>query len=182
MPSTSVWMPSTSVGMMDDDMMMAYDGKKQLVSPSQQNKAKAGERAGDANATGCAKCLGTGCLDCSEQKHVAHWRRIEDEDRGLDPLRYVEPIAQPQPWQHVRYYDTLQEPSQKCAAMAVGILDALQTEGVKHHLRPDLLMEERHNSRRQIGVSCGFWVLHYIEEEVRRFRGEGSFSTIKRFA
>ena len=76
----------------------------------------------------------------------------------------------------VRYYDTLQDPSQECATLAVGILDALQTVGVSHHLSPERLAQERHNSRRQEGVSCGFWVLHYIEEELRRFRGEGVFS------
>ena len=63
-----------------------------------------------------------------------------------------------------------------CAALAVSLLDALQTEGVKHHLRPDLLAQERHNSNTQKGCSCGFWVLHYIEEELRRFRGEGRFT------
>ena len=156
--------------------LLALQRQKQLVSPSHQNAAKTDERAGDAKATGCAKCQGGGCIDCTQEKNCSHWLRIADEDRCLDPVKHMKPIAQPQPWQHVRYYDTLPEPSMKCAALAVSILDALQTEGVKHHLRPDLLAQERHNSSIQSGVSCGFWVLHYIEEELRRFRGEGCFT------
>ena len=113
---------------------------------------------------------------CDGTKAIAHCLRVADEDSKLDPLKNLQPIAHPQPWSAVRYYDTLREPSQQCATLAVGILDALQLVGVQHHLRPDLLAQERHNSRIQEGVSCGFWVLHYIEEELRRFRGEGCFS------
>ena len=76
----------------------------------------------------------------------------------------------------VRYYDTLASPSLDNARLAVGILDALQTVDMFHHLQADLLVPERYNSRLQSGVSCGFWVLHYIEEELRRFRGEGCCS------
>ena len=31
----------------------------------------------------------------------------------------------------------------------------------------------RHNEARQIGVDCGFHVMHFIEEEVREYAGEG---------
>ena len=60
--------------------------------------------------------------------------------------------------------------------MAVALLDALQRVGVAHHLSPKVLCEQRHNTRKQEGLTCGFWVLHYVEEELRRKRGEGEFS------
>ena len=31
----------------------------------------------------------------------------------------------------------------------------------------------RHNENRQIGAECGFHVMHFIEEEVREYAGEG---------
>jgi hypothetical protein len=156
--------------------LLVVQRHRQLPSPSQQHEVKKAETAEGANEICCEKCKGGGCLHCNQTKAISHWNRVADEDRCLDPIKNLQPIAQPQPWTHVRYYDTLREPSEKCAALAVGILDALQTAGVNHHLRPDLLARERHNSRIQQGVSCGFWVLHYIEEELRRFRGEGRFS------
>ena len=76
----------------------------------------------------------------------------------------------------VSYYDTLQKPSKASDELAVCLLDALQSVGVHHHLNADLLAEERRNYRRQEGCSCGFWILHYIEEEIRCFGGEGKFS------
>ena len=107
---------------------------------------------------------------------MAHWSRIAEEDHCLDPIGQRSPIDQPQPWAAVRYYDTLSKPSLNNARLAVAILDALQTVDMFHHLQADVLVQERHNSRLQTGVSCGFWVLHYIEEELRRFRGEGCWS------
>jgi hypothetical protein len=156
--------------------LLVLERQQQLPSPSQQNPAKTAETDENANENGCEKCRGAGCFHCNEAKAISHWTRVADESGCLDPIKNLQPIAQPQPWSDVRYYDTLREPSQKCATLAVGILDALQTVGVNHHLRPDLLAKERHNSRIQQGVSCGFWVLHYIEEELRRFGGEGRFS------
>ena len=118
----------------------------------------------------CSKCVGAGCMACDGAKAVAHWSRIAEEDRCLDPIGQGSPIDQPQPWAAVRYYDTLASPSLDNARLAVGILDALQTVDMFHHLQADLLVQERYNSRLQSGVPCGFCVLHYIEEELRRFR------------
>ena len=161
--------------------LLVLEREQQLPSPSKQDLPKTDEIAEDAKQYGCEKCRGTdqngaGCLDCNEVKTIAHWTRITNEDRGLNPKKELQPIELPQPWVAIRYYDTLQHPSQECAALAISILDALQPVGVRHHLSPERLAQERHNSRRQEGVSCGFWVLHYIEEELRRFRGEGVFS------
>ena len=36
--------------------------------------------------------------------------------------------------------------------------------------------EARANKRRQEGCDCGYWVLHYMEDEARRKRGEGAFT------
>ena len=115
-------------------------------------------------------------MECDEAKAVAHWSRIVEEDRCLDPIGQGSPIDQPQPWAVVRYHDTLASPSLDNARLAVAILDALQTFDMFHHLQADVLVQERHNRRLQEGQTCGFWVLHYVEEELRRFSGEGCWS------
>ena len=80
------------------------------------------------------------------------------------------------PWRAVRYYDTLHSPSKTCADLAIALLDGLQRVGLEHHLDSSILADQRENSRIQKGMTCGFWVLHYVEEELRRWRGEGCFS------
>ena len=107
---------------------------------------------------------------------ISHWERIADEDRCLDPVKNLQPLIKPTPWLKVRYYDTLSVPSKDSAKLALGALDALQGAGLAHHHSVESLCQQRSNSRMQVGVSCGFWVLHYIEEEIRNFNGEGQFS------
>ena len=156
--------------------LLALERKRQ--QPLQQPLLQEAAEASEQFQVGCSKCRGDGggCARCDAAKAEAHWTRIAEEDRCLDPIRQRSRIDQPQPWAAVRYYDTLATPSLDNARLAVAILDALQTVGMVHHLRPDLLVKERYNSRLQKGQTCGWWVLHYIEEELRRFRGEGRWS------
>jgi hypothetical protein len=149
--------------------------RQQSTMPSQQEKQK--EQTPEEGPGGCGKCIGIGCLLCNASKARAFVERIDKEKSCIDPVKNSQPLSQSQPWKAVRYYDTLFEPSEINAKLAVGILDALQSVGLSHHLNADMLAQERHNSRMQQDVtSCGFWVLHYIEEELRRFNGEGCFS------
>ena len=59
---------------------------------------------------------------------------------------------------------------------------ALQSVANKLHDQQKALEAAGNASAKQLArikqdlTSCGFWVLHYIEEELRRFNGEGCFS------
>ena len=67
-----------------------------------------------------------------------------------------------------RYYETLK----RCHAGCWGVGQALlQQLGLKVEM-PDV----RENRSRQQASDCGFWVLHHIEEESRRQRGEGAWT------
>jgi hypothetical protein len=78
----------------------------------------------------------------------------------------------PRPWtqaSQIRYYDTLTQESLGCRRKA---------EEVRDEIMPDFkgrAMPCRRNQYRQIkgGAGCGFTTLHYMEEEMRHFKGEG---------
>ena len=110
----------------------------------------------------------------TRQRNIS--KKIDEEFNFFDPLGKLQEHEAPLPWRAVRYYDTLQSPSKTCADLAVALLDGLQRVGLEHHLNSSLLAAQRENSRIQEGMTCGFWVLHYVEEELRRWRGEGCFS------
>ena len=66
---------------------------------------------------------------------------------------------------YVRYYDSLEILHNGCRAAAEEVLKLLG---------PSLEFPERRNRTRQIDmISCGLFVLHSWEGEVRQFRGEG---------
>ena len=104
---------------------------------------------------GCAKCRWSvgGCALCDLFKAVGYQERIGDENRFFDPITHQQPIQDAQPWVAVRYYDTLDKPSEKSAELAVGVLHALQRDGLTHHLKAGLLAAERYSMRRQKGCS-----------------------------
>jgi hypothetical protein len=65
----------------------------------------------------------------------------------------------------VRYYDSLGHVQQNCLAGAKKILELLE---------PDMKFPEpRNKAVQQDSLSCGLYVLHYWEGEVRQFVGEG---------
>ena len=66
---------------------------------------------------------------------------------------------------YVRYYDSLEIPHNGCLAAAQEVLKLLE---------PSLEFPDRRNECTQIdSISCGLFLLHYWEGEVRQFRGEG---------
>ena len=68
-------------------------------------------------------------------------------------------------FKYVRYYDSLEILHTGCQAVAKEVLKMLE---------PSMEFPERRNRARQIDqISCGLFVLHYWEGEVRQFRGEG---------
>ena len=66
-----------------------------------------------------------------------------------------------------RYYETLKHCHTGCWGLGQALLQQL---GLKVEM-PDV----RENRCHQLACDCGFWVLHHIEEESRRKRGEGRF-------
>ena len=137
---------------------------------------KAEELLPSSHFGGCQKCRDKGCKDCHEVKATQYFQRMDEESKFFDPLANLQEHEDPLPWRAVRYYDTLHEPSKPCADLAIALLDGLQGVGLQHHLDSTRLADNRENTRTQEGSTCGFWVLHYVEEELRRWRGEGCFS------
>ena len=69
-------------------------------------------------------------------------------------------------WQF-RYYETLENQHSFCRA---------QAEWISKLLNPDVGKLTRVNMSRQKASDCGYWVVHFIEEEARRQRGEGKWT------
>ena len=126
---------------------------------------------------GCSSCRGAGCHKCDHGKLVTYIGRHVAEAAFLDPLKSAEVQPAPCNWWDIRYYDSLDSASPNSAKLAVAVLDALQPIGVLNSMGHKELMRNRVNMRTQgPNERCGWWCLHYIEEEHRRFRGEGTFS------
>ena len=74
---------------------------------------------------------------------------------------------------HVRYYDSLLQPSSSALAAASRVLVYLS-----HYLGVTMTMPEVRSNAclfQADAVSCGAWVAFFAETEVRKFRGEGSW-------
>ena len=67
-----------------------------------------------------------------------------------------------------RYYETLSVTHAGCWRLGQALLQHL---GLKAEMPTG-----RENRTLQLASDCGFWVLHHIEEESRRQRGEGAWS------
>ena len=120
---------------------------------------------------GCAKCRGkaTGCLDCSPDKMLQHGERRGREMTIADPLKYCSDLPECNEWS-VRYYDSLPKEKAECKKKAESLVRCASAVGV-----PEMQLE-RSNSCFQKAADCGFWTLHFMEEEVRWFLGEGRWS------
>jgi len=79
-------------------------------------------------------------------------------------------LLPPDGWR-ARYYETLHKAHMPCWNVGSAFLKAL--EFPVHMPAP----EARENASRQDACDCGYWALHYMEEEARRKRGEGSWTT-----
>jgi len=82
----------------------------------------------------------------------AHWTLLViDKTEGPDKVQ-------------LRYYDTLQEPSEGNILAATQLLS---------FLFPGSALPQRRNLSRQHSIACGFTTCWYMEEETRRYLGEG---------
>ena len=98
--------------------------------------------------------------------------------RSLNPVLNTEPLPDTKLWEY-RYYDSLDTPSKNSAQLAVAVMYALQPEvqfGIESPTAEVLCNNRAHKLRQGPTAQCGWYSLHYIEEEIRRFRGEGVFS------
>ena len=126
---------------------------------------------------GCSKCEGNsaGCKECSGQKATLYHERHGAEDRSIDPLR-LDPLPPPG-WWDIRYYDTLSVGTQVGAKMAIALVDLLQPlNALNTQTADDLRGAARAGRMVQQALDCSWYTLHYVEEELRRFMGEGTFS------
>ncbi|CAK0899969.1 unnamed protein product [Prorocentrum cordatum] len=128
----------------------------------------------DGYGVGCGACGGAGCKTCS-CTHAERWLgRLSKESEFITPCTSLAPL-EPATWWNIRYYDSLRQPSRACADCAHALLDALQPVGVQNVLSAKELAASRANKAFQSdGSSCGWWCLHHMETEFRRFVGETS--------
>ena len=102
-------------------------------------------------------------------------RAQESLDREEETRLILEQLKRPvlpgQPVWRARYYDTLEIAHAGCRTAGMNFLRKLGLEVAMPSSKA------RANSCRQQNAECGYWVLHYIEEEARRKRGEGTFTT-----
>ena len=70
-----------------------------------------------------------------------------------------------------RYYETLNNIHEGCYRLGSDFLSKI---GLPGHMPP---RGERETKNRQKAADCAWWVLHHMEEEARRKRGEGKWTT-----
>jgi hypothetical protein len=135
------------------------------------------EKEVSEETVGCAKCdWRRGCLECDARKAAAYVTRVGKERCCFFPTAALTPLPACE-WWDCRYYDSLDVPSLECARMAFGLIDALQPLNARNTRSPNELAATRVNKLYQGATSqCGWYCLHFVEEEIRRYRGEGTHS------
>ena len=73
----------------------------------------------------------------------------------------------------IRYYDSLQPASTMGMKNAHEILKLLKKMSAWEWLPDEPTINIRNAAYQSNGVDCGAYVVHYMEEEIRYFRGEG---------
>ncbi len=95
-------------------------------------------------------------------------RKAAEEAQFDHPNWPIYPCKLDEEWE-VSYIDTLSTPRASCRKVAQMSLDLLTMAGFGT-FSGNLLPVK--NTYEQKGVTCGLWILHYIEEEARAFLGE----------
>ena len=113
---------------------------------------------------------------CDPKKATQHYERADAEKKAFVPCTNLDPLP-PCEWWNCTYYDSLDKPSLKCAGMAVALIDALQPVNAVNVSSAGEFASQCANKLRQgPTLQCDWCCLHFIEEEVRRYRGAGTFS------
>ena len=114
---------------------------------------------------GCPKCLGTGYLECDPVEASLYSKRKDLERDLFQPALW--PVLEEGKWE-VKYYDPLPVPSKISREAASCILQTFAALGWPQEAPP-----VEPGLRQKDCVSCGLFVLHWVEQELREFRGEG---------
>ena len=128
---------------------------------------------GQLGHTGCSKCVWTGCAACDPEQAASKILKKELEWQVLDPVGKLTSLKSSafgeKDWL-VRYYDSLPTLHSGCREEAKVLLQAL---GLYAHHLPT----QSHSALKQDdGSSCGFFCLHWLENEVRKYMGEPDFN------
>ena len=73
----------------------------------------------------------------------------------------------------VRYYDSLDPTSTLCMKNATKIIKQLKNSMSSLEWLPHEGLSKRNAAHQNNGVDCGVYVIHWMDEEIRYFRGEG---------
>ena len=101
------------------------------------------------------------CPEGAGTHSCGHWTLLVIEARDQGVL-----LSEPR----IRYYETLHDVNDVCQERALQVLRGALPDLSEAALVTALM---RHQIFRQAGTECGYWVMHYMELEVRRLAGEG---------
>ena len=93
------------------------------------------EAASAAEKFGCSQCESYrgGCKHCNPAKET-RWLARKDRENGLlNPREELQPLPESSGWD-IRYYDSLQVPSEECSKAAEALLYGLQKANVLNAL------------------------------------------------
>ena len=111
-----------------------------------------------------------------KQSKQTRWYVTKDGEKELLNLREeLQPLPESPGWD-IRYYDSLQVPSEECSKAAEVLLYGLQNANVLNAPTAEELKNTRSNKHMADNTTaCGYHVLHFIETEMRRSLGEGEW-------
>ena len=134
------------------------------------------QAASAAEGFGCRICKrDRGCQNCNHVLEKKWLARLDRENELLHPCEELQPLPESSGWD-IRYYDSLQVPSEECSKAAEVLLYGLQNANVLNAPTAEELRNTRINKHLEDNkTACGYHVLHFIETEMRRSLGEGEW-------
>ena len=152
------------------------EARAPLKAPA--DAAAPNQAASAAEGFRCKRCRRRshrGCQFCNHAKETRWLARLDRENELLHPLRELQPLPESSGWD-IRYYDSLQVPSEECSKAAEALLYGLQNANVLNAPTAEELKKYRKNKHMEDrNTACGYHVLHFIETEMRRSLGEGEW-------
>ena len=73
----------------------------------------------------------------------------------------------------MRYFDSLSPPSGMCMKNAVKVIKRLKKIECLGWLNDDAIIPKWNAASQSNDIDCGIYVVHYMEEQIRNYRGEG---------
>ena len=154
--------------------------RKEACAPlkAPADAAAPNEAASAAEGFGCKLCRRRshrGCQFCNHAKQDRLFARLDRENELLHPCEELQPLPESSGWD-IRYYDSLQVPSEECSKAAEALLYGLRNANVLNAPTAEELKNTRSSKHMEDNkTACGYHVLHFIETEMRRSLGEGEW-------